>query len=74
MADTDSNEYFKKNTSKCNITANFDALFYQLRLRKMISIIAKMSDFKAKNALNSISAGTLPQTLLESFTALPQTS
>ena len=42
MAHTDSNEYFKikKNTSKCTKTANLDAMFDQLQLRKIIKIIA----------------------------------
>ena len=40
MAHTDSNEYFKKNTSQCTKTAHFDTIFDQLRLRKMIKIVA----------------------------------
>jgi len=40
MAHTDSNEYFKENTSKCTKTAHFDAIFDQLLLRKMITIIS----------------------------------
>jgi len=67
MAHTDSNEYFKKNTSKCTN----DTIFDQLRLTKIIKMLPQMSDFKAKNAQNSISAGALPQMLLRELTALP---
>ena len=58
MAHTDSNEYFKKNTSKCTKTAHFDATFDQLRLRKMFKIVATdVRFYKDKTAPNSILAG-----------------
>jgi len=40
---------------------------------KIITVVATMSDFKAKMHQNPISAGALPQTPLGELTALPQT-
>jgi len=43
----------------------------QLILREVSKFDVDMSDFNAKNAQNSISAGSLPQTPLGELTALP---
>jgi len=51
----------------------FCTKFGQLILMKIITVVATMSDFKAKMHQNPISAGALPQTPLGELTALPQT-
>jgi len=41
--------------------------------QKRLKLLPQMSDFKAKNAPNSTSAGASPQTPPGKLTALPQT-